>query len=325
MNAGMKSLGAYMPKTRVSNDDLAKTLDTSDEWIRSHTGIGFRHKASEEETCSYMGTMAARQALERAGMTAADIDQIIVATITSDYREFPSTACLIQENLGADHAGAFDIKAACTGFVYGIEVARGLIATGTARNILVVGVEKLSAITNWEDRNTAVLFGDGAGAAVVSHLGKDRGIQDSLLKARGAGAEALILRGGGTSLPYRPDMTDEDLFIALNGREVYNFAVGVNVDIIRELMGRNNLTFDEIKYIVPHQANLRMIQAAAKRMGVSMDKYYMNIEEYANTSSASIPLALNEMIDKDLLSPGDKILTVGFGGGLTFGGNYIVW
>jgi 3-oxoacyl-[acyl-carrier-protein] synthase-3 len=202
MTAGILSVGSYIPLRRVSNDELSKTVDTSDEWIRSHTGIGNRHLASDKETCSYMATEAARDALARAGMSKDDIDLIIVATITPDYRDFPATANLVQRNLEIGNIGSFDVKAACTGFAYGLEMGRGLIIGGTARHILVIGSEKLSAITNWNDRSTAVLFGDGAGAVVLEPREDGKGIVDSVLRSDGTGYDALYMPTGGTATPF---------------------------------------------------------------------------------------------------------------------------
>jgi 3-oxoacyl-[acyl-carrier-protein] synthase-3 len=326
MTAGILSIGSYIPLRRVSNDELSKTVDTSDEWIRSHTGIGNRHIASDTETCSYMATEAARDALNRAGISKNDVDLIIVATITPDYRDFPATANLVQRNLEIGNIGSFDVKAACTGFAYGLEMGRGMIIGGTAKCVLVIGAEKLSAITNWNDRSTAVLFGDGAGAAVLEPREDGKGIVDSVLRSDGTGYDALYMPSGGSATPFAgKGMSDEDLYLRMDGQRVYNFAVKVNVDIVTELMQRNKLTADDIDYIVPHQANFRIIQAAAKRAKIPLEKYYLNMEEFANTSSASIPLALAEMDRKGLLKRGMKILTVGFGGGLTYGGNYIIW
>ncbi len=326
MTVGIASVGAYIPARRVSNEELSQTLDTSDEWIRSHTGIGNRHIASEEETTSFMATEAAKAAIEKAGLEKDDIDNIIVSTVTPDYRDFPATANLVQRNLEIGNIGSFDLKAACTGFAYGLEVGRGLILGGIAKNIVVVGAEKLTAITNWKDRSTAVLFGDGAGAAVLSPREDGSGIQDSILRTDGTGYDALQMRVGGTATPYVPGETlAEDLCLFMDGQRVYNFAVRVNVEIVSELMTRNGLTPDDVDYIVPHQANYRIIRAAAKRAKIPMEKYYLNMEEFANTSSASIPLALAEMDKKGLLKRGMKIMTVGFGGGLTYGGNYIIW
>ena len=326
MTAEIISVGAYIPARRVSNDELAQTIDTSDEWIRSHTGIGNRHIASDEETCSFMATEAVKTALKNGGLEPDALDFLIVATITPDYRDFPATSNLVQDALGVGNIGSFDLKAACTGFAYGLEVGRGLILAGTAKTIAVVGVEKLSSITNWNDRGTAVLFGDGAGAAILQARESEGGIKDSILRTDGSGAGALYMPAGGSATPFVIGETpEEDLYLVMHGQQVYQFAVRVNVEIVSELMARNGLTADDIDYIVPHQANYRIIAAAAKRAKIPLEKYYINIEEYANTSSASIPLALAEMDRKGLLKKGMNILTVGFGGGLTYGGNYIIW
>ena len=320
------SVGSYIPRRRVSNDELAETLDTSDEWIRSHTGIGSRHIASNEETVSFMAAESAREAMEKANLSKDDVDFVLVATISSDYSGFPATANLVQDALGLPHVASLDIKAACTGFAYGLAVGRGLIAAGTAKKVLLIGAEKLSAITNWKDRSTAVLFGDGAGAVVLEPRPDGRGIIDSVLRSDGSGAKSLYIPAGGSAAPYAEGVTgEESLYIKMEGQKVYNFAVRVNVEIVTELMRRNGLTPEDIDYIVPHQANYRIIAAAAKRSKIPLEKYYLNMEEYANTSSASIPLALAVMDRKGLIKPGMKILTVGFGGGLTYGGNFLIW
>lgn len=326
MTAGIVSVGSYIPSRRVGNDELAKSIDTSDEWIRSHTGIGNRHIASDEETCSYMSVEAIKSALERGGLSPKDLDFIIISTVTPDYRGFPATANLVQDALGVGNIGSVDLKAACTGFAYGLEMGRGLILTGAAKTVAVVGAEKLTSITNWKDRGTAVLFGDGAGAAIIRATDKEEGIRDSILRTEGSGASALYLPSGGSATPFILGETkEEDLYIKMDGQRVYQFAVRVNVEIVTELMERNGLSAEDVDYIVPHQANYRIIAAASKRAGIPLEKYYINIEEFANTSSASIPLALTEMDSKGLLKKGMNILTVGFGGGLTYGGNYIIW
>ncbi|MFO8065812.1 MAG: beta-ketoacyl-ACP synthase III [Spirochaetota bacterium] len=328
MTAEISAVGAYVPSRRVSNDELAKTIDTSDEWIRSHTGIGNRHIASEEEASSDLGVNASRMALERAGVEPTDVDMIICSTASPDYPGFPATASIIQDKLGADNAGAFDILAGCTGFVYGLELARTLLLSGAYKNIIVVAAEELTKITNWDDRRTCVLFGDGAGAVLVqgNPQGGDRGILNSILRSQGSGAEALIRPAGGTKHPFVPGVTPpEDLLIHMDGRAVYNFAVKANTEILKQLVVDAGHSLEDVSYVVPHQANSRIIEAAAKRLGVPYEKFYVNIEEYANTSTASIPIALNEMYEKGLLNRGDLILTVGFGAGLTSGGTLIRW
>lgn len=327
MSAIISSVGHYVPQKRVSNDELSQTLDTSDEWIRSHTGIGNRHISSDEETTSHMGAQAALEALEKANASPKDIDMILVSTITSDYHEMPSTACLIQDLIGAEPCGAMDIKAACSGFVYGLELGKGLINNGTAGKILVIGAERLTRTLDWTNRNNCVLFGDGAGAVLLESCDDEsRGVMNSILRAEGSGATALSYPRGGTSRPFiEGERVGKDHYLQMDGRRVYEFAVRANTVILKELMENNGLTVDDVDWIVPHQANRRIIEAAAKRDKIPMDKFFLNIEEFANTSGATIPLALAHMDRKGLLKKGQKILTVGFGAGLTYGGNYIVW
>ncbi len=327
MRAVIKSIGAYAPPRRVSNDEFAKIVDTTDEWIVSHTGIRFRHIAADDQAASDMAIEAGKVAIERAGVAPEDVNLVIVSTASSDYPGFPATACIVQNELGLKHAGAMDLLAGCTGFIYGLETAKNYILSGSAKAILVIGAEILTRIMDWSDRNTCVLFGDGAGAAVVTASDDDdRGIIDSILRADGAGAELLARPAGGSRNPFKPGETDpSDLFLKMDGGKVYTFAVRVIVVTIKALLEQNNLTIDDIKYIVPHQANSRIIEAASKRSKIPMEKFYLNIQEYANTSAASIPLAINEMTEKNLLKRGDKIITVGFGAGLTYGANLIVW
>ena len=310
----------------MSNDEFAEIVDTSDEWIRSHTGIGYRHIAAVDQAASDLGLAAAQQALERAQIDASEIDMVLCATASGDYVGFPSTACVIQHRLGATNAGAMDLIVGCTGFVYGLETAKGLIASGAAQHVMLVGSEVLTRIMDWTDRNTCVLFGDGAGAAVISHSDNDHGILDSLLRSDGSRSMALARKIGGTRNPFKPGETPEaDTFIQMEGRAVYNFAVQVIVDTLQTILSRNHIGIDDLKFIVPHQANMRIIEAAAKRAKIPLDKFYLNIEEYANTSAATIPIALNELYEKQQLERGDLLITVGFGAGLTFGGNLLRW
>ncbi|MBI9102950.1 MAG: ketoacyl-ACP synthase III [Spirochaetales bacterium] len=327
MTAEIRGIGAFIPEKVITNEDLCKTVDTTDEWIKSHTGIEKRHMIADEDATSDMATRAARVAMERAQVDAEELDMIIVSSVTGDYPGFPSTACLVQKNLGAEQAGAFDILAGCTGFIYGLSIAKNMILGGDFKHILVIGAESLTRITNWDDRNTCVLFGDGAGAAIVSannHV-DGRGILQSVLKAEGAGAEYLMRKAGGSRHPLNAETNIADNLLSMNGRRVYGFAVRVNTILINSLLKKHNLRIGDIKYIVPHQANERIIQAVSERMNIPMDKFYLNIREYANTSAASVPLALNEMVEKKLLNKGDLIMTLGFGAGLTYGGNLIRW
>ncbi|MDY7028385.1 MAG: beta-ketoacyl-ACP synthase III [Spirochaetota bacterium] len=327
MGVYIRSIAAYVPQKRVSNDELAQSVDTSDEWIQSHTGIKNRHICADDEVTSDLGVKAAETAIQRADIDKSAIDMVIAATASPDYPGFPSTASIIQDKLGLENAGAFDLVAGCTGFVYGLETARGLLTGGRIRNVLVIGVETLSRITNWEDRNTCVLFGDGAGAAILSADEEQQdSILDSELRSEGSGAQHLIRPAGGSSNPIDFRTTpQDDLYIQMNGRQVYNFAVRVNTEIIQRLLERNSMTVDDLRWIVPHQANIRIIQAAAKRLKLPMEKFFTNIDEYANTSAASIPIALNELYETDRIKRGDYILLTGFGAGLTYGGNLLRW
>ena len=326
MKTYIHSLSSYVPTKRISNEELVKNLDTTDEWIVSHTGIKFRHIAEESEASSDLGIKAAKKALDQAGLQPDDVDLIITGSASPDYPGFPSTACVIQDKIGAHNAGAMDLLAACTSFIYGIETAKNFILTGSAKNILVIGTETMSTIVDWTDRDS-VLFGDGAGAAVVQENTENgqSEIIDSYLRAEGAGAKHLLRKTGGSRSTFHIGTVKEDLYLKMNGRQVYTFAVRALCDTIKILLGRNNIDFQEVKYIVPHQANTRIIEAAAKRLEYPVDKFFMNIDEYGNTSAASIPLALDDMLRKNLLQRGDLILTVGFGGGLTYGGNLLRW
>lgn len=326
MEARITGVGSYTPERRVTNDELAETLDTSDEWIRSHTGIRARHIAAPNEAASDLGVTASARALEASGVDPGQIDLILLATSTPDYQGLPSTASVVQDRLGCENAGAMDLVAACTGFVYGLETAHAYVRAGLARHVLVVGAEVYSRIVDWSDRSTCILFGDGAGACVVSAGENDGGIIDSILRSRGSDAESLYRPRGGSRSPLSAGETaDHDTYLKMDGRRVYVFAVSVLVDIIRLLLERNSLSIAEVDYIVPHQANVRIIEAAAKRADIPMEKFYTNLQEYANTSAASIPIALDEMKRGGLLRPGSTVLTIGFGAGLAYGGNLIRW
>jgi 3-oxoacyl-[acyl-carrier-protein] synthase-3 len=350
MAVEIRGTGKAVPARRVSNDDLAQEtgIDTSDEWIRSHTGIGARHIAGEGIASSDLALEAAREALamaagwrgedregrDRAAREMAEtLDLIVLATIGPDYCGCPSTACLVQDGLGARQAAAMDIGAGCTGFVYALESAAGLLLTGkTRKRALVIGSEILSKLVNWKDRSTCVLFGDGAGAVVLEKTGAPfegpgrRGLVGTILGADGSGAEHLAIRRGGTRNPFKAGETvDLPPYIEMNGRAVYNFAVKAFTDTCRRLMAEDGIGIGDISLIVPHQANARIVQAAAKRLGMPEEKFFLNIEEYANTSGASIPIALDELNRAGRLNRGDLLMTVAFGGGLTYGGNLIVW
>jgi 3-oxoacyl-[acyl-carrier-protein] synthase-3 len=338
--------GKAVPPNRVSNDDLARRIDTSDEWIRSHTGIGARRLAGEATATSDLAVEAAREALAMAGgwkegqgreeaieEAAGTLDLIVLATATPDYYGCPSTACVVQDRLGARRAAAMDLTACCTGFVYGLESAAGLLSVNKSRKrALVIGAETLSKVINWNDRGTCVLLGDGAGAVVVEKTGAPaegpgkRGLLRTILGADGSGAEHLIFRRGGTRNPFKAGETIEiPTHMEMNGQAVYNFAVKVFTDTCTRLLEEEGIGIDDVALIVPHQANARIVQAAGKRLGIREEKFFLNIQEYANTSSASIPIALDELNRAGRLRRGDLIMTVAFGGGLTYGGNLIVW
>ncbi len=324
MHAFVRAVGTCVPKRVMTNDELSKQIDTSDEWIYSHTGIRNRHIAAAGISASDMALDAARAAMENAGVSPLEIDLILVATSTPDYVGFPSTAALVQEKLGAESAGAMDITAACTGFIYGLETAKAFIESRSARNVLVIGSEIFSRILDWGDRNTCVLFGDGAGAALVSATnGEYSRIDTGLLRSQGSGERYLYVADGDSG--HRCNAAVADSVVHMNGRQVYNFAVKALCDTIEFLVSKNGTRLESIDYIVPHQANIRIIEAAGKRVGIPKETFYTNMEEYGNTSAASIPIALNEMLEKNLLKRGDIILTIGFGGGLTYGGNLIHW
>jgi 3-oxoacyl-[acyl-carrier-protein] synthase III len=328
MQAIIKTIDFSVPQKRMSNDEFASFLDTSDEWIFSHTGIKNRHIAAPEQATSDLAVEAGLKVLQKAGFPAEKIDLILVATASGDFIGFPSVACIVQDKLGAKNAAAMDIVAGCTGFIYGLETARNFIAGGGAKNVLVIGAETLSKVVDWKDRNTCVLFGDGAGAALVSadNSGSKRGVLFSVLRADGSGAALLERKYGGTRNPKPPENSvNNGSAILMEGRQVYNFAVKVVSEGILELLSSQGYGIDDITYIVPHQANVRIIEAAAKRSKIPLTKFYLNIDEYANTSAASIPIALTEMQNKGLLKEGDLILTFGFGAGLTYGGNIIRW
>jgi 3-oxoacyl-[acyl-carrier-protein] synthase-3 len=331
--------GRAVPERRVSNDELAAHIDTNDEWIRSHTGIGARHITGEGEATSDLAARAARLALISSWPdippeeSALSLDLVMVATATPDYNGCPSTACLVQNTIGAKNAAAMDISAGCTGFIYGLETASGLLAMRAGRKrALLIGADNLTKVTNWHDRSTCVLFGDGAGAVIIEknctpNVGSTpRGLLRTVLGADGSGAEYLIIRRGGSRNPWREGETVElPPHLEMDGHAVYRFAVKAITDTIAEILSLENIPVGEVAWIIPHQANARIVQAAAKRAGIPESKFYLNIEEYGNTSSASIPIALDELNTNGKLKRGDLVMTVGFGAGLTWGGNLIRW
>ncbi len=315
--AAITGWGMYVPERVMTNHELSTMVDTTDEWIRSRTGIERRHIADAKQATSDLATEAAWAALHRADLDPAQLDMIIVATCSPDYH-LPSTACLVQDRLGASHAGAFDLNAACSGFVYALGMATQAIRTGACANVLVIGAETLTRWLDWTQRDTCVLFGDGAGAVVLQASDSPSGLLSYVLGSDGSGGELLILRNGGSRQPPRGYMPVEGN-LSMNGREVYRFATRVMGKAAREAIEKANLTTADINLFIPHQANLRIIESAAKSLGIGMDKIYVNVGRYGNTSAASIPIALCEAADEGRLQPGDNVCLVGFGAGLTWG------
>ncbi|MEZ0335086.1 MAG: beta-ketoacyl-ACP synthase III [Gemmatimonadales bacterium] len=324
--AEMASVGVAVPPRVLTNHDLTKTLDTSDEWIVERTGIRERRIAGPEQSVAMLSREASELAMQRAGVTAAEIDSIVLGTASPD-RLLPSTACDLQAMLGANNAAAFDISAACPGFVYALTVAEGLIASGQSRTVLIVGAEKLSTITDFQDRSTAILFGDGAGAAIIRRSsGNGRGLLSTFLKSDGRLAPLLYRPGGGAADPISERVVCErSHFMKMAGREVFKAAVLAMAEACDEALGRAGVSADEIDLLVPHQANLRIIEATAKHAGIPMSKVMVNLDRFGNTSSASIPLALDQAIGEGRVKPGSLVLLVAFGAGFTWGSAVIRW
>ncbi|AMB89327.1 3-oxoacyl-ACP synthase [Bacillus altitudinis] len=310
MNAGIIGLGRYIPEKILTNRDLEKMVETSDEWIRTRTGIEERRIASDDVNTSHMALAAAKKALADADVAAEDIDMILVATVTPD-QAFPTVACMIQEQLGAHKACAMDISAACAGFMYGLVTGKQFIESGTYKHVLVVGVEKLSRITDWDDRNTAVLFGDGAGAAVLGTVSEGKGILSFELGADGRGGKHLYL--------------DEKDHTIMNGREVFKFAVRQMGESSVNVIEKAGLSKEDVDFLIPHQANIRIMEAARERLELPVEKMSKTVHKYGNTSAASIPISLCEEIEAGKIHDGDVIVMVGFGGGLTWGAIAMRW
>ena len=323
--AAIAGVGHHAPARVMTNADLEKLVDTSDEWIRTRTGIRERRIAADGEMTSDMGAAAARKALAAAGVAAEDVEAIYVATCTPDM-VFPSTACLIQAALGAKRAYGFDISSACAGFLMALDAAAAVIESGRARTALVIGAEKLSAVTDWTSRNTCVLFGDGAGAVVLK--ASDRpGIRSSLLGVDGTLAEFLSIPAGGCRLPASEEtIRNRQHYLHMAGQETFKIAVNTMLSAAQEAIARAGLTVADIDLMVPHQANMRIVEAVAKRLGAGvMEKVFLNLDRYGNTSAASIPIALSEAFAAGRIRSGDKILMVAFGGGLSWGGTVVEW
>lgn len=321
--------GKYVPERIVTNHDLERIVDTSDDWISRRTGIRERHIAGERETTATLAFEAAARALAVADLLPSQVELIIVATSTPEY-VFPSTACRVQDYLGAIRAGAFDLSAACSGFVYALDMAAQAIATGSVRNAVVIGSETMSRVLDWKDRDTCVLFGDGAGAVVLKGMQIEGGVLASTLRSDGSGGNLLNL----PAVYHNPVPTLEpDYFrnghqhntIAMDGRQVFRFATRVIADSIHETLHKTGLSLDDIDLIIPHQANTRIIEAAAKRLKVPEEKFYTNVQLFGNTSAASIPIALCDAVRDGRLQPDDNVIFVGFGGGLTWGAALVKW
>ncbi len=325
IRAGIVGIGTYAPEQILTNFDLTKTLETSDEWIYSRSGIRERRIAADHEATSDQALIACQRALEDAGVLPEEVDLIITATNTPDML-FPATACLVQDRLGATQAGAFDLLAGCTGFIYGGVVGAQFISAGTAKTVLVVGAETMSRVINWKDRNTCVLFGDGAGAVVLRQVPHDRGILSSMLGSDGSGGKFLDMPAGGSRLPVSSETIAQELnYLHMNGREVFKFAVRAMENGAVEVLRRAGLTNDDVDFLVPHQANIRIIEYAAKKMKLPMERVAVNVDRYGNTSTASVPLALEEALKGGKIKDGDNVVLIGFGAGLTWAGLLIKW
>lgn len=325
INVGISGIGSYLPEKKLTNDDLSKIVDTSNEWIVERTGISERRIIEDHMATSDIGTMAAKNALKDANISAEDIDLIILATVTGDYA-FPSTACIVQKNIGATNAVAFDINAGCSGFIYGLSVAESYIKSGMYKKVLVIGAEALSRIIDWQDRNTCVLFGDGAGACILEPCEENFGILSTELGSDGSKGEVLSQKAGGSRLPASIDTVENRLhFIQMDGKEVFKFAVRIMERTSLNALEKANLQLEDLDLLVPHQANIRIIDSAAKKLKLENDKISINLDKYGNMSSASVPVALDEAVKNNRIKKGDNILLVAFGAGLTWASMTIKW
>src|SRR5882672_319124 len=318
-------VGSYVPSKVLTNADLERLVETSDEWITTRTGIKERRIAAKNEFTSDLATHAALRAMHRAGITAEQIDLIIVATITPDM-PFPSTACLVQRKLGARRAAAFDIEAACSGFIYALEIAQQFIMSRTYDTIVVIGAEKLSSIVDWEDRNTCVLFGDGAGAAVLQNRPNAHGLLTAVMGADGQKADLLFMPGGGSRCPATTESVASRLhYLRMEGKETFKNAVQAMQTAAEEAMRRCEIDITRIKCVIPHQANRRIIEAVGERIGATPEQLFINVNKYGNTSAASVAIALDEAVESGNLQRGDLILMIVFGAGLTWGAAVVEW
>jgi 3-oxoacyl-[acyl-carrier-protein] synthase-3 len=321
--AAITSVGHYLPEQRLTNSDLEEMVETNDEWIRTRTGIRERRILGDDgKATAFMATEAAREALDKRGLTPNDVDVIVVATVTPDML-FPATACLVQDKLGADNAWGFDLSAACSGFLYALTTGSQFVETGQADTVLVIGADKMSSIVDYTDRTTCILFGDGAGA-VVLEADEEAGLVDTVHHVDGEHSDLLCMEGGGSLNPPTHETVDQHMhYIHQDGRQVFKFAVTRMADVCVEVMERNGLTTDDVQYLVPHQANKRIIDATAKRMGLADDKVMLNIDRYGNTTAATIPLCLFDWEHE--LERGDGLVLTAFGGGFTWGASYLTW
>lgn len=322
--AGITAVGHYLPENRLTNSDLEKMVDTNDEWIRSRTGIEERRILKDEDKATaFMGAEAAKEALEQRGIEAGDIDVIVLATVTPDYL-FPATACLVQEQIGAHNAYGFDLSAACSGFLYALSTGANFIESGQADKVLVIGSDKMSSIVDYTDRSTCILFGDGAGAVLLEASADETGLVDYIHHTEGDTEGALYQPAGGSMNPASPETVASRLhFIKQDGRAVFKKAIVGMADVVSEIMEKNDLGADDVEWLVPHQANLRIIDATASRMGLEREKVMVNINKYGNTTAATIPLCLYDW--REVLNHGDNLILAAFGGGYTWGAIYMKW
>ena len=325
MRALITGTGSYVPEKVLTNQDFEKYLDTTDEWIVARTGIRERHIAAEEENTSDLCVLAARNAIDMAGIKAEDVDLIIVATITGDY-PWPATACIVQDKIGAKQCGAYDISAACSGFIYALNNAVAQIESGAIQRALVIGAETLSRIVDYDDRNTCLLFGDAAGAVVLEAREGERGILSSHLHADGSYLELLYQPGFGSAVtPSEQGVRDRGYFLKMQGNEVFKVAVKMLAEVAQEALEANDMTIDDIALLIPHQANIRILEATAKRMQLPAEKVYINVDRFGNTSAATIPLALDEANRAGKLKENDIIVLNAFGGGFTWASACLRW
>lgn len=325
ISVGILGLGKYVPERILTNQELETMVDTNDEWIVTRTGIRERRIAASDQATSDLAYEAAQEALRNAGITADQLDLIIVATVTPDMA-FPSTACILQDKLGATRAAAFDLSAACSGFLYGVNTAVNFIASGAYEHVLVIGADSLSKITDFTDRNTCILFGDGAGAAIIGRVKEGHGFRSFVLGANGAGAPLLKVAGGGSRNPSTFETVDKRMhYIYMEGSEVFKFAVRIMGNAAEEALEKAGISKEDVDLLIPHQANLRIIQSALNRLDLTADKCMVNLDRYGNMSAASVPVALAEAVEQGRVKEGDCLVLVGFGGGLTWAASTLIW